>query len=260
MGLGSTIDAFVAYADVVSSRLADRVPMWITHNEPSVVAVDGHVVGEHAPGLTDQRSGCRSAITCSSRTGSPSRCCGRTRPRGGHHDQRVAADAGDGRARGPRCRRTPVRGRGRLVPGPSCTARDTRPTSWRSMTAWGRPPPSARATWRRSRRPPTSWASTTTREPLVRADTADEPFGAADVYEAGEYTDTGWLVASGGAVRPAHARAARPRADRGVCHRERRRVPGRGRPRRGRARRASRGISARPLPGGRQGRSPTASR
>jgi len=52
-----TIDAFVAYADVVSARLADRVAMWVTHNEPSVVATDGHVVGEHAPGLTDPALG-----------------------------------------------------------------------------------------------------------------------------------------------------------------------------------------------------------
>ena len=48
-----TIDAFVVYADLLSRRLADRVPMWITHNEPSVVATDGHAVGEHAPGFTD---------------------------------------------------------------------------------------------------------------------------------------------------------------------------------------------------------------
>ena len=48
-----TIDAFVRYADLLSRALADRVPIWITHNEPSVVATDGHGVGEHAPGLTD---------------------------------------------------------------------------------------------------------------------------------------------------------------------------------------------------------------
>ncbi len=34
-GNRATIDAFVAYADVVSRRLADRVPLWITHNEPA---------------------------------------------------------------------------------------------------------------------------------------------------------------------------------------------------------------------------------
>ena len=60
-GSRDTIDAFVAYADVVSARLGDRVPLWVTHNEPSVVAVDGHVVGEHAPGLRDRALGLRVA-------------------------------------------------------------------------------------------------------------------------------------------------------------------------------------------------------
>ena len=45
-----TIDAFVAYADVVSRRLGDRVKDWITHNEPWCIAVLGHELGEHAPG------------------------------------------------------------------------------------------------------------------------------------------------------------------------------------------------------------------
>ena len=56
-GSRATVDAFVRYAGVVAERLADRVPLWITHNEPSVVAVDGHIVGEHAPGLRDERLG-----------------------------------------------------------------------------------------------------------------------------------------------------------------------------------------------------------
>lgn len=60
-GSRATIDAFVRYADVVSARLGDRVPMWITHNEPSVVAIDGHVVGEHAPGFRDPALGVRVA-------------------------------------------------------------------------------------------------------------------------------------------------------------------------------------------------------
>ena len=34
-----TVDAFVAYADVVSEALGDRVENWITHNEPWVTAV-----------------------------------------------------------------------------------------------------------------------------------------------------------------------------------------------------------------------------
>ncbi len=48
-----TVDAFVAYAEVVARRLGDRVAGWITHNEPWVVAFPGHHQGRHAPGLED---------------------------------------------------------------------------------------------------------------------------------------------------------------------------------------------------------------
>jgi beta-glucosidase len=47
----STIDAFLAYTDVVSQRLGDRIPYWVTHNEPSVHGFHGHYYGVHAPGL-----------------------------------------------------------------------------------------------------------------------------------------------------------------------------------------------------------------
>jgi beta-glucosidase len=36
----------------VGERLADRVPMWATINEPSVVTLLGHAIGLHAPGRT----------------------------------------------------------------------------------------------------------------------------------------------------------------------------------------------------------------
>lgn len=48
----STIDAFLAYTDVVSRRLGDRVKHWITHNEPWCTAFNGNFEGVHAPGLT----------------------------------------------------------------------------------------------------------------------------------------------------------------------------------------------------------------
>jgi beta-glucosidase len=50
----ATIDAFVRYADVVVSRLGDRVKQWITHNEPWCVSILSHEIGEHAPGLHDR--------------------------------------------------------------------------------------------------------------------------------------------------------------------------------------------------------------
>jgi beta-glucosidase len=42
---------FAAYADVVASRLGDRVHDWITLNEPQVTAFAGHAAGLHPPGL-----------------------------------------------------------------------------------------------------------------------------------------------------------------------------------------------------------------
>jgi beta-glucosidase len=44
---------FAEYATIVAQALGDRVPRWITLNEPHVVAHNGHRSGEHAPGLTD---------------------------------------------------------------------------------------------------------------------------------------------------------------------------------------------------------------
>ncbi|MGH3244697.1 MAG: family 1 glycosylhydrolase, partial [Trebonia sp.] len=41
------------YAAVVAEALGDRVTRWITLNEPLVVTHNGHRIGVHAPGLTD---------------------------------------------------------------------------------------------------------------------------------------------------------------------------------------------------------------
>ncbi len=48
-----TVDAFVAYADVMSRHLGDRIKHWITHNEPWCTAFNGNYEGVHAPGLKD---------------------------------------------------------------------------------------------------------------------------------------------------------------------------------------------------------------
>lgn len=48
-----TAFAFGDYAQILSQRFSDRVTWWITHNEPFVTAVLGHLTGEHAPGMTD---------------------------------------------------------------------------------------------------------------------------------------------------------------------------------------------------------------
>jgi beta-glucosidase len=47
-----TVDAFAAYAGVVSAALGDRVRNWITHNEPWVTSFPGHYEGLFAPGRT----------------------------------------------------------------------------------------------------------------------------------------------------------------------------------------------------------------
>ena len=51
----NTCHAFADYATLMVKRLGDRVKYWTTFNEPGVVAFDGNLVGEHAPGLQDPR-------------------------------------------------------------------------------------------------------------------------------------------------------------------------------------------------------------
>ena len=53
----STVEAFAEYADVVGKAFGDRVKNWITHNEPWVAAVLGHVEGMFAPGIRDWGEG-----------------------------------------------------------------------------------------------------------------------------------------------------------------------------------------------------------
>jgi beta-glucosidase len=47
--------AFAYYAALMVKRLGDRVKYWTTFNEPSVVMIDGYLVGEHAPGIQDPK-------------------------------------------------------------------------------------------------------------------------------------------------------------------------------------------------------------
>ena len=46
-----TVDYFADYAAVLAKRLADRVEIWFTHNEPFIAATSGYFAGEHAPGI-----------------------------------------------------------------------------------------------------------------------------------------------------------------------------------------------------------------
>ncbi|MHA3701179.1 GH1 family beta-glucosidase [Jatrophihabitans sp. YIM 134969] len=47
-------DHFADFTEAVLTRLGDRVPTWITVNEPFCVTYIGHLEGRHAPGLQDE--------------------------------------------------------------------------------------------------------------------------------------------------------------------------------------------------------------
>lgn len=50
-----TCPTFADYAALMVKRLGDRVRYWATFNEPRVVMNNGHLTGDHAPGLTDAK-------------------------------------------------------------------------------------------------------------------------------------------------------------------------------------------------------------
>jgi beta-glucosidase len=47
-----TAARFADYAGLAAARLADRIPLWITLNEPFVVTAYGYALGFHAPGAS----------------------------------------------------------------------------------------------------------------------------------------------------------------------------------------------------------------
>ncbi len=56
-----TADHFGEYSRVLATRFGDRVKHWITFNEPMVHLMDGHLLGEQAPGKKNFFSGYRVA-------------------------------------------------------------------------------------------------------------------------------------------------------------------------------------------------------
>lgn len=52
----ASVDAFAEFTAAVADRLADRVPWWITQNEPWIIALLGYRLGLHAPGVRDLRA------------------------------------------------------------------------------------------------------------------------------------------------------------------------------------------------------------
>jgi beta-glucosidase len=57
----ATAEAFARYAELVATRLGDRVRYWTTHNEPYCSAWMGYATGEHAPGRADLAAGAAAA-------------------------------------------------------------------------------------------------------------------------------------------------------------------------------------------------------
>ena len=47
----ATAERYADYAGLVAKKIGDRVTRWLTLNEPSVHAILGHGLGQHAPGL-----------------------------------------------------------------------------------------------------------------------------------------------------------------------------------------------------------------
>jgi beta-glucosidase len=52
----ATAEAFGEYAAVCFERFGDRVPVWVSVNEPWIAAVLGHELGIHAPGQRDLKA------------------------------------------------------------------------------------------------------------------------------------------------------------------------------------------------------------
>lgn len=53
----ATAEAFADYAEIVATRLGDRISNWMTLNEPFVSANHGYLTGEHAPGRSSLPDG-----------------------------------------------------------------------------------------------------------------------------------------------------------------------------------------------------------
>ena len=53
---------FADYAALMAKHLGDRIKRWTTFNEPSVIAIDGYVSGEHAPGVKNDWKMARQVI------------------------------------------------------------------------------------------------------------------------------------------------------------------------------------------------------
>jgi len=51
-----TVDAFVSFATFMFKELGNKIPIWITHNEPSASAYSGYAFGNIPPGIKDMKT------------------------------------------------------------------------------------------------------------------------------------------------------------------------------------------------------------
>ena len=234
-----TADRFAEYAGIVAEALGDRVPRWITLNEPWCSASRRLPHGRHAPGHPRRRSSGRRQPppAARARPGGRSALRGRGSPRGARSGSRSTwrrSTPADHAARptGARGRDRGAAERG--VPGPDLPRRATR-----SCSAGPRPrsrpgPRAGRRLRRRSARRSTSWASTTTRrtrglrapdgEPPPRRSRCRGGRARTSVQPDGlPITAMGWLVepdglsraaAPGARRRPGTCRSTSPRTGR----------------------------------------------
>ena len=69
-----TVERFAEYAGAAFEAFGDRVPRWVTINEPWIVGLLGYQLGLHAPGVKDLRASVEVTCTiCCSRTAAPPR-------------------------------------------------------------------------------------------------------------------------------------------------------------------------------------------
>ena len=193
-GSREAVDAFVGYADIVSRALGDRVAMWITHNEPAVVAFEGYATGEHAPGLEDPKLAVQAAhnLLVSHGLAVPVLRANGARKVGIAVNAWPVAPASEEPDDGAAAERAyardvlwfldPLYGRGyptevlqiyeRLGWAPEVRGGDmdaiASPTDFLGLNYYSRS--------------------------VVRSDPDDEPWHVADVREDGEYTEMDWLV------------------------------------------------------------------
>jgi beta-glucosidase len=195
-GTGSVNELGLDFYDrLVDALLEAGMAPWVTHNEPGVIARDGHVVGEHAPGLRDRALGYQVAhhLLVSHGLAAPV-----IRANAPHADVGIVIDvwpqepASDDVADVAAAERTYAAEAGWFL-GPLYRGSYPREI-WDIVEEHGWAPAIAEGDLEAIAAPTDFLGLNYYSRNIVRADPSAAPFGASDVDEPGEYTETGWLV------------------------------------------------------------------